>query len=152
MAPNAASTTPWPHGALFPIQLGPVSWPLLVAGDDTSGYKKLASFKTLFAFDVKQAFFWMGESSWVDGSGSAFLMRVRDDTGTPQTIISALTVATAHDAGTWTTLTVNDEGPILNNAEIFLEIDNDTAGEGVALTVLLWVSPTFAPSGLDGPL
>ena len=149
MAGNDAATTPWPHGPLYPIQLGPVSYP--VEFGDSVGYKKMASFKTLFAFDVKRAYLWLEESSWV--SGANMLMRVRDDTGTPQDIIAARTVDTADDTGVWMDLTVADEGPILNDAEIFLEVDSgDGSGEFNCMTVLLWVSPTFAPSGLDGPL
>lgn len=147
MASNAAATTPWPHGALYPIQLGPVSYP--VEFGDSTGYKKMASFKTPFAFNVKQAYWWLEESSWVSGAG--MLMRVTDDDS--QTIVSARTVDTSDDTGVWMALTINDEGPVLNNAEIYLEIDSgDATGEFNCGTALLWVSPVYAPSGLDGPL
>lgn len=149
MAGNDAATTPWPHGALYPIQLGPVSYP--VEFGDSAGYKKMASFKTPFAFNVKKAYWWLEEGSWV--SGSNMLMRVRDDTGSPQTIIAARTIDGSDDAGVWMDLTVADEGPILNDGEIFLEIDTgDGSGEFNCATALLWVSPVYAPSGLDGPL
>ena len=100
---------------------------------------------------MKQAFLFIAEDSLTVAATDT--IAVKDDTGTPQTIVSALTlVAGTHDNGAWTELTVADEGPILNNAEIFLFYENNSTGEAAGICVLLWVSPTFAPSGLDGPL
>lgn len=135
-------TSPWPHGELFPIQLGPIDF---IAEDaDPGAVASSASFKTLFAFNVKRAYLWMRTASFVSGVGMDFT--VEDDTGTPQVIIANRAITTSDDAGAWIDLTVADEGPILYDAEIFLQFDpGDTAGEVRDLTVLLWVSPLYAP-------
>lgn len=133
-------TAPWPHGPYLLLQLGPVSYP--VEFGDSGGFKKMASLKTGYAFNVKRAYWWLEESSWV--SGANMLMKVTDDDS--QTIVASRTVDTSDDTGAWMDLTVADEGPILYDAELFLEIDSgDGSGEFNCGTVQLWVTPLYSP-------
>ena len=149
MAGDAAVTVPWPHGPYYTIQLGPVSYP--VEFGDSTGYKKMASWKAPFPFYVKRAYLWLEEDSWV--SGANMLMKVEDDTGTPQGIVTARTVDTNDDTGVWMDLTVADEGPVLNDAEVFLMVDSgDGSGEFNCMTVLLNVLPQYAPAGQTQPI
>ena len=133
----------------YPITLGPVAYP--VEFGDSTGYKKMASFKAPFALTVKKAFLWMEEGSWV--SGANMLMKVQDDESTPQVFVAERAVVTADDTGVWMDLTVADEGPIRHDAEVFLMIDTgDATGEFNCFTVSMWCLPTYAPAGQETPL
>ena len=135
-------TSPWPHGPLYPISLGPIDFHAEDA--DPAAVVKSASFKTLWAFTAKRAYLWMTEGTFVSGVGMT--ITVEDDTGTPQEIVANRAVTTSDDAGAWIDLTVADEGPYLYDSEIFLRFDpGDTAGEVRNLTVLLWVQPLYSP-------
>ena len=140
MAGDARTTAPWPHGPYFPIQLGPVTKPAELT--DTLGEQKVMSFKTPFAFNVKKAYLWIGEDTWV---GAAATISVTDVDST--TLVATRTLVATDDNGAWVELTVNSEGPVLNNSEVYLNYDSDTLGEQVGLTVLLWVQPVYGPSG-----
>ena len=143
MASDGALTSPWPHGQYYPITLGPITWGAGELGD-TTGAIKVACFKTPFAFNVKKAFLWTGHD-FLDGSGNIAAISITDTDS--QTLVAAYTALEGTVQGVWTDLTVADEGPVLNNAEVYLNYDSDAAGEGTGIAALLWVSPTHAPVG-----
>lgn len=109
---------------------------------DTSGLKKVAAFKAPFDFNVKKAWLWIREGGWVDGTTDA--IAVVDDSASVITVVASFSLSTAHDAGTFTELTVADEGPILTNGELALQYDSgDASGEAHDLSVHLWCRPRF---------
>ena len=144
MASDAALTAPWPHGTYYPIYLGPLTY--FAEQQDTTGEERVASFKTPFAFNVKKAFLWIAEGTLAEGGSDT--IAVKDDSSSQITVVASRNLSTADDAGTYLELTVADEGPILGNSELSLYYENNGTGEVVGMTVLLWVSPVHADTGL----
>ena len=138
----AGATNPlksaWPFGehSLYPITLRSEA-----TGGDSSGYKIEDVYRAEFDFRVKQAYFSVREGS-VAITG-AILVKVQDDTGTPQQIISARNITAADDAGNPVALTVNDEGPILTGANVELSLDSNTSDTIQNLKVVLLVEPVY---------
>lgn len=133
----------WPHGGdkgYFHLRLGPCTF--LASETDPAAYITGALIKVPFDLKVKRAQLSMREGSWISGVG--MVIKVVDDSGTPQTIVAELSVTTDHDAGTATELTIADDGPILAGGEIHLDIDpGDTNGEFRDLVVDLWCQPVY---------
>ena len=128
----------WPHGegALIPIRLSAQP-----PQGDTSGFLTLDVHQAQFDFNVRKAQYSVQSASVAITNG--IQLRITDDTGTPQTIVSAVNITAANDDGTIQALTVNDAGPILTGAEVKLEYDSGTSDTCLNLNVTLWVEPIY---------
>ena len=95
----------------------------------------------MYDFKVKKAYLFCREGS-VSITGG-ILMKVVDDTGTPQTIVAERAIDGDDDAGAMRALTVADEGPILTGAEVQLDLDSNTSDTAQDVAVTLLVEPVY---------
>lgn len=127
------------HGVFF-MSFGPAT--IIAEDGDTTGYKIFGILTAYFDYYVKAAYLTMREGSFVAGANA--LLRIRDDTGSPQTIVAARTLDTSDDTGVAMTLTIADEGPILAGGELHMEVDGgDGSAEMRELAVHLWCQPRY---------
>ena len=130
----------WPHGegSLIPMKF---HWEHVVT--DTVGYKIVGAETAQFDYTVEKAELMVREGGWAGGGD--MLLKVTDDTGSPQTIIAAYTMTTSLENGVPVALTVADKGPILTGG--ILIVSYDSGADGGALVrdacLTLWVRPKY---------